>query len=191
MGDSRLTSPRDPSALLREVSLPLSFCGAHPAPVATAEGLAGPVFTGRLGPTPKFIAVWLPSSVRLCWRGGCLHWALWAQLSPRGPCGSVVRWGRPAQGSLHTQQVPCKMQLTPVVKRSGPRVRGCCCLVTQSCPALYDSRDCSMPGFPVLHHLPEFAQTHVHCVSGAIQPSHPLSSPSPPGFSLSQNQGLF
>ena len=51
--------------------------------------------------------------------------------------------------------------------------------------------DCSIPGFPVLHYLPEFAQTHVHWVSDAIQPSHPLSSPSPPTFNLSQHQGLF
>ena len=48
----------------------------------------------------------------------------------------------------------------------------------------------SVPGLPVLHHLPEFAQTHVHWVGDAIQPSHPLSSPSP-AFSLSQHQGLF
>ena len=51
--------------------------------------------------------------------------------------------------------------------------------------------DCSTPGSPVLHHLPGFAHTHVHWVSDAIQPSHPLSSPSPPAFSLSQHQGLF
>ena len=49
----------------------------------------------------------------------------------------------------------------------------------------------SMPGFPVHHQLLELAQTHVHQVSDAIQPSHPLSSPSPPGFNLSQHQGLF
>ena len=51
--------------------------------------------------------------------------------------------------------------------------------------------DCSIHGFPVLHYLPEFVQTHVHCVSDAIQASCPLSSPSPPAFNLSQNQGLF
>ena len=51
--------------------------------------------------------------------------------------------------------------------------------------------NCSTPGFPVLHHLPEFAQTHVHWVSDVIQPSCPLSSPSPPTFNLSQHQGLF
>ena len=52
-------------------------------------------------------------------------------------------------------------------------------------------QDCSTPRFPVLHHLPEFAQTHVHWVGDDSQPSHPLSSASPPAFSLSQHQGLF
>ena len=50
--------------------------------------------------------------------------------------------------------------------------------------------DCSTPGFPVLQYLPEFAQTHVHWVSDAIQPSHPLSPPSPPALNLFQYQGL-
>jgi len=52
--------------------------------------------------------------------------------------------------------------------------------VTQSCPTLCDPMNCSMPGLPVHHQLPEFTQTHVHQVGDAIQPSHPLSSPSPP-----------
>ena len=56
---------------------------------------------------------------------------------------------------------------------------------------LCDPMDCSMPGLPVDHHLPELAQTHVHQVSDAIQPSHPLSSSSSPAFNLSQYQGLF
>ena len=51
--------------------------------------------------------------------------------------------------------------------------------------------DCSTPRFPVLHQLSELAQTHVHCVGDAIQSSHPLSSPSPPAFNLSQHQDLF
>ena len=61
----------------------------------------------------------------------------------------------------------------------------------QSCPTLYIPMDWSTPGFPVLHHLLEFAQTHVHWVGDTIQPSCPLSSPSPPAFNLSQHQGLF
>ena len=63
--------------------------------------------------------------------------------------------------------------------------------VAQSCPTLCDPMDCSMPGFPVHQQLPELAQTYVHWVGDAIQPSHPLSSPSPPAFNLSQHQGLF
>jgi len=63
--------------------------------------------------------------------------------------------------------------------------------VTYLCPTLCDPMDCSMPGLPAHHQLLEFTQTHVHWVSDAIQPSHPLSSPSPPGLNLSQQQGLF
>ena len=63
--------------------------------------------------------------------------------------------------------------------------------VAQLYPTLCDPMDCSMPGFPVHYQLPEFAQTHVHQVGDAIQPSHPLLSPSPPAFNLSQHQGLF
>ena len=62
--------------------------------------------------------------------------------------------------------------------------------VAQSCPTLCNPTDCSMPGFPVHHQLLEFTQTHVHRVGDAIQPSHSLSSPSPPAFNLSQHQGL-
>ena len=65
------------------------------------------------------------------------------------------------------------------------------CSVAKSYLTLCDPMDCSTPGFPVLHHLLELAQTHVHWVGGAIQPSHPLSSPSPPALNLSQHQGLF
>ena len=63
--------------------------------------------------------------------------------------------------------------------------------VTQSCPTLYDPMNHSTPGLPVHHQTLEFAQTHVHWVSDAIQSSHPLSSPSPPTFNLSQHQDLF
>ena len=65
------------------------------------------------------------------------------------------------------------------------------CSLTKSCPTLCDPMDCSTPAFPVLHYLWEFAQTHVHWVGDAIQPSRPLLHPSPPAFNLSQHQGLF
>ena len=63
--------------------------------------------------------------------------------------------------------------------------------VAQSCPTLCDPMDCSTPGLPVHHQLPESTQTHVHWVSDAIQPSHSLSFPSPPSLNLSQHQGHF
>ena len=64
-------------------------------------------------------------------------------------------------------------------------------LVSQSCPTLCDPMNCSTPGLPVHHQLPEFTQTHVHRVGDALQPSHPLSSPSPPAPNPSQHQSLF
>ena len=63
--------------------------------------------------------------------------------------------------------------------------------VSESCLTDCDAMDCSMPGLPVHHQLPGLTQTHVHWVGDAIQPSHPLSSPSLPTLSLSQDQGLF
>ena len=65
------------------------------------------------------------------------------------------------------------------------------CSVAQLCPTLWDYMECSTPGFPVHHHLPELTQTHVHWAGDANQPSHPLSSSSPFAFNLSQHQGLF
>ena len=66
-----------------------------------------------------------------------------------------------------------------------------CCSVAQSCPTLCDPMDCSTPGFPVHYHLLELAHTYIHWVGDAIQPSHPMSSPSPPAFKCSQYQGVF
>ena len=91
-------------------------------------------------------------------------------------CGILVPWPRIKLGPL---QWKCQVLTT-----------GGCCLISQSCPTLCNSMDCSMPAFPV-HHLLEFAQTRLHWVSDAVQPSHPLSSPSPPAHNLSQNQSLF
>ena len=81
---------------------------------------------------------------------------------------------------------PLILQISPEIEASGS-----CCLVAKSCLTLCDPMNCSMPSFPVLHYLPEFAQTHVHWVGDAIQPSHLLSPPSPPALSLPQHQGLF
>ena len=64
-------------------------------------------------------------------------------------------------------------------------------LVSQSCLTLCNPMNCSIPGLLLHYHLPESTQTHVHWVGDVIQPSHPLSSPSPPALNLSQHQGLF
>ena len=66
-----------------------------------------------------------------------------------------------------------------------------CTSIAQSCQTLCNPVDCSTPGFPVHHRLPELPQTHVHQVGDVIEPSQPLSSPTTPAFNLSQNQGLF
>ena len=67
----------------------------------------------------------------------------------------------------------------------------CSCSVAKLCPTLCDPMNCSLPGFLVFHCLPEFAQTHVHWVGDAIQPSYPLSPISSLAFNFSQHQGLF
>ena len=67
----------------------------------------------------------------------------------------------------------------------------CHCLVAKLRPTRCYPMDCSMPGFPVLHYLLGLAQTHVHCVDDAIQPSYPLSPPSRPALNLSQHQDIF
>ena len=72
----------------------------------------------------------------------------------------------------------CAGSMAPII-HLWVKIWSCCCSVTQLGPTLCNPMDCSMPGFPVLHHLPELAQTHVHWVSDAIQSSLPLSSPSP------------
>ena len=85
--------------------------------------------------------------------------------------------GRIPPHSPHLQgQIACTVQFSSVA---------------QSCLTLCDPMDCSTPGFPVHHQLPELTQTHVHWVSDASQPSHPLSFPSPPTFNLFQHQSLF
>ena len=83
-------------------------------------------------------------------------------------------------------KVPSKPEITKYSKFAWCQFSS----VIQSCLTLCNLMDCSMPGLPVHHQLPELTQTHVHRVDDAIQPSHPLLSPSPT-FNLSQHQGLF
>ena len=94
--------------------------------------------------------------------------------------------GNPGQANAHKCPVPIWLLFGVYI------FWWCCfCLVAKLFLTLCNSMDCSTPGFPVLHCLPEFAQTHAHWVGDALQPSHPLSSPSPPVFNLSPHQGLF
>ena len=79
------------------------------------------------------------------------------------------------------------MSVFPLIKWEGCQFSS----VGQSSPTLCDSMNCSTPGLPVHHQLPEFTQIHIHLVGDAIQPSHPLSSCTPPALNLSQHQGLF
>ena len=105
----------------------------------------------------------------------------WIDISPETQMADkwMKRW---AISLLWTHQNQSKSQSQWAV---------CCCSVTKSCPALCDPTDCSMPGSCVFHYLPKSAQIHAHWVGDAIQPSHPLSLPSPLALSLSKHQGLF
>ena len=93
--------------------------------------------------------------------------------------------GHPCLGN--TESSPLDPDLEQLLAFSEPQVVALQLLSLILC----DPMGCSTPGFPVYHQLPELAQTYAHLLSDTIQPSHPLSSPSPPAFSLSQHQGLF
>ena len=99
---------------------------------------------------------------------------------------------KPCEIKYTTTCIKCKVSLTvssvkPLKYFASPQFSS----VTQSCPTLSDPMNRRMPGLPVHHQLLEFTQTHVHRVSDAIQPSHPLSSPSPSAPKPSPHQGLF
>ena len=94
------------------------------------------------------------------------------------------------EGSSRKEQPPGNSTLGDISPPRNPPELWCCS-VAKTRPTLWDHMNCSMPGFPVLHCLLEFAQTHLHWVSDAFQPSHPLSSPSPPVLNPSQHHGLF
>ena len=104
----------------------------------------------------------------------------------------MVFWGCFSKqfGKCGHDNISSAYQGTMVVSGKAFRIL-CCCSVTKLCPTLCDPMNCSRPGFPAFHYLPVFVQTHVHWVSDAIQPSHPLYSPSPLALNLSQHQGLF
>ena len=102
----------------------------------------------------------------------------------------VLEWGAlPTLSHIHTHK--SKWPISNWKKFNLSRHQFNLSSVAQSCLTLCDPMNRSTPGLPVHHQLPESTQTHVHWVCDAIQPSHPLSSPSPPALNLSQHQGLF
>ena len=110
---------------------------------------------------------------------------------------SILAWEIPWTGKPGVLQYLGSQRVRPnlAIKQQSTKAADnthYCRSVAQSCLTLCDPMDCTTPNFPVLHYLPEFAQTHVHWVGDAIQPSHPLSSaPSPPVPNPSQHQSLF
>ena len=90
-------------------------------------------------------------------------------------------------------EATCVHQQMNGLRRCGVYIQWntCCCSVTQACPTLCNPMDCSTPVLSVPHHLPRFAQVHVHCIHDAVQISHPLTPSSPSALNLSQHQGLF
>ena len=149
----------------------------------------------------------------------CMHWKSWLKYKTEGLTIWPVLRATTHQNNQHLPPQCFEAFTSNTVKKSqcgefptGPVVRtllfhcqggrfntwllkvnwlACCCSVAQSCQTLCDPTDYRMPGSPVCHPLPELAQTHVHRVGDAIQPSHPLSSPTSPAFNLFQHQGLF
>ena len=121
----------------------------------------------------RFVIAFLPRSKRLLF--SWLHSLSTVILEPKT---RVFPWS--SKSSYSSLLAP-----TPKI------LKDCCCSVTKSCSTLCDPMNSSTSGFLVLHYLLEFVQTHVCWVSDAIQPSHPLSSPSLPAFNLSHHQGLF
>ena len=134
---------------------------------------------------------------------GCESWTI-KKTAPKNWCFWTVVLEKTLESPLDTKIIksvnPKGNQLWKFIRRTNAEVEApilwpsdakSFSLVAQLCLNLCDPMDCSTPGLPVRHQLPEFTQTHVHWVSDAIQPSHPLQFPSPPSFNLSQHQGLF
>ena len=102
-----------------------------------------------------------------------------------------LRWERLGENQVWVEIHSLWIKISHCLHWCKADPQGNCCSVTKSCPILCDHMDYSTPGFPALYYLPEFAQTDVHQVNDAIQPSHSLSSGFPTAFNLSQHQGLF
>ena len=137
-----------------------------------------------------------PTCLRATNPVGHNHWACALQPRSHSYWVHTPQLQKPAQPWAHATAIR-NPRTTTKSSPHAPQLEKACskkwrpCPVAQSCPALCHPMDCSMPDSPLLHHLPELDQIHVHWVSDGIQPSCPLLSPSPPALNLSQLQGLF
>ena len=130
--------------------------------------------------SPRFISSFPSTSLFPTLSISPLHSSCpWSSVKPQYLLASISSWTQ--RGLSRAREMPLLSSVQSVQFSS----------VVQSCLTLCDPMVCSTPGLPVHHQLLEFTQTHVHWVGDAIQPSHPLPSPSPPAFNLSQHQGLF
>ena len=165
-------------------------CAPKASPVAEGSGNCSPAVGGAGVGRTFYLKIGVPCfSVQLCIQGPAqadrngrqvlpCAWPL-CSLSSSTLCFPLTSSQTWLEGHSRRKKLPL-------------RRKWWCCSVAQSCPTSCDPMDCSMPGFPVLHYLPEFAQTHVHWwVDDAIYLSHPLSPSSPFAFDLSQHKGLF
>ena len=172
-GCSKMPSRRRPSGLLHPHVLPeMPRAEGHPVAEAQALDPADPFSPGHW-PLPGAAGKWeaVCSSRRLrVWlqASNGQFWCLWM--------------------GLVALPLPIRPWTHYIISFSFSFFIHSCCSVTQLCLTLCEPMDCSTPGFPVLHHLPEFAQTHVHWVNDAIQLFHPLLPPSPLALNLSQHQ---
>ena len=119
-----------------------------------------------------------------CWKQGAQGGAKWGEWATHAQKTWVTRWllGKGLQRSGEREGLGVPHQLVDILWLVGDDVSVQFSSVAQKCPTLCNPMNCSIPGLPVHHQLPESTQTHVHWVGDAIQPSHPLSSPSPPAF---------
>ena len=158
------------------VFMVLTFHPKHPSIMCLSPNLPSPW-------RHSLKAEKLSISIKWCWRGG---------RKGRGSSSPMILHFRWVNWLLHSPRPPgLKGGNYDEAKETEEGSLGCCCSVDQWYLTLGDPMDCSMPSFPVLHHLPGLAQMHVHWVSDAIQLSRALSLPSPPAFNPSQHQRLF
>ena len=161
------------------------------------------IFIRCVCPFHSLEATWPAMTSSLWWLMKRMHVYSW--VSKTSSFWESLEVQRLGVGAFTTDSPAWETKISPSLRHGQKKKKGkkrkkkkfsfiflhCCCPVAQSCPTLFDLTDCGTPGFPFPYHLPEFDHVPVHWVSDAIQPSHPLLSPSPPAFNRSQHQGLF